>query len=79
VVFTAKIAAQLFFLLINELANEVEQHGKHKITLPPYFIQILIMPFADDVLLISNTVVGLQQQLNTLRNAAHKLVILVNR
>ena len=51
----------LFSLLINELANEVEQQGKHRITLSPYFIQILIMPFADDVLLISNTVVGLRQ------------------
>ena len=36
------------------------------------------MPFADDVLLILNTVVGLQQQLNILRNA-HKLNLLVNR
>ena len=69
----------LFSLLINELANEVEQHGKHGITLSPYLIQILIMLFADDVLLISNTVVGLQQQLNILRNAAHKLNLLVNR
>ena len=57
----------------------MEQHGKHGITLSPYLIQILIMLFADDVLLISNTVVGLQQQLNILRNAAHKLNLLVNR
>ena len=33
----------LFSLLINELANEVEQHGKHRITLSPYFIHILTM------------------------------------
>ena len=69
----------LFSLLINELANEVEQHEKHGLTLSPYLIQILIMLFAYDVLLISNTVVGLQQQLNILRNAAHKLNLLVNR
>ena len=69
----------LFSLLINELANEVEQHGKPGITLSPYLVQILIMLFAYDVLLISNTVVGLQQQLNILRNAAHKLNLLVNR
>ena len=69
----------LFSLLINELANGVEQHRKHGITLSPYLIQILIMLLADDMLLISNTVVGLQQQLNILRNAAHKLNLLVNR
>ena len=69
----------LFSLLINELANEVEQHGKHGITLSPYLIIILIMLFEDDVLMISNTVVGLQQQLNIFRNATHKLNLLVNR
>ena len=37
------------------------------------------MLFADDVLLIPNTVVCLQQQLNIFRNAAHKLNLLVNR
>ena len=63
----------LFSLFINELANEVAEKGKHGITLSPDLIQILIMLFADDVVFISNTVVGLQQQLNILRETANRL------
>ena len=53
----------LFSFLINELANEIVLKGKHGITLSPDILQILITLFADDVLL-SNTIVGLQLQLN---------------
>ena len=69
----------LLSFLINELANEVEQHQKAGNKLVILLIQILIMLFAGDVLLISNIAVGLQQQLNILRNAAHKLNLLVSR
>ena len=41
----------LFPLLINELANEIALKGKHGITLSPDILQILIMLFADDVVL----------------------------
>jgi hypothetical protein len=68
----------LFSLFINELANEVAEKGKHGITLSPDLIQILIMLFADDVVFISNTVVGLQQQLNILRETAKRLKLVVN-
>ena len=67
----------LFSLFINELATEIIQNGKHGITLSPEIIQILIMLFADDVVLLSYTVVGLQQQLNILRDTAKKLGLVV--
>ena len=66
----------LFSLLINELANEIVLKGKHGIT--PDILQILIMLFADDVVLLSNTIVGLQQQLSVLRDAAKRLHLVVN-
>ena len=66
----------LFSLFINELAIEIIQNGKHGIILLPELIQILIMLFADDVVLLSYTVIGLQQQLNILRDTAKKLVLL---
>ena len=44
----------------------------------PEVIQILIMLFADDVVLLSYTVTGLQQQLNILRDTAKKLGLVVN-
>ena len=65
----------LFSLLINELANEIVLKGKHGITLSPDILQILIMRFADDDVLLSNTIVGLQQQLNVLSNTAKTLLL----
>ena len=68
----------LFSLLINELANENVLKGKHSITLSPNILQILIMLFADDVVLLANTIVGLQQQLNVLRDTVKRLHLVVN-
>ena len=68
----------LFSLLINGLANEIVLKGKHGITLSPDILQILIMLFADDVVLLSNTIVDLQQQLNVLRDTAKRLHLVVN-
>ena len=36
------------------------------------------MLFADDVVLLSNTIVGLQQQLNVLRDTVKRLHLVVN-
>ena len=58
----------LFSLLI---ANETVLKGKHGITL-------LIMRFADDDVLLSNTIVGLQQQLNVLKGMAKRLHLVAN-
>ena len=68
----------LFSLLINELANEIVLKDKHGISLSTDILQILIMLFADDVVLLSNTIVGLQQQLNVLRDTAKRLHLVVN-
>lgn len=68
----------LFSLFINELAEEVIQRGKHGIPLSPDLIQIMILLFADDIALMSSTVIGLQQQLNILCDTAKKLDLIVN-
>ena len=47
-------------------------------TLSPDLIQILIMLFADDVVLLPCTVIFLQRQLNSLRDTARKLSLAVN-
>ena len=72
------ICSPILFSLINELATEIIQNGKHGITLSPELIQILIMLFADDVVLLSYTVIGLQRQLNILKDTAKKLGLVVN-
>ena len=63
----------LFSLFFNELVNEIMQNGKHGITLSPELIQILIMLFADDEVLLSYTVIGPQRQFNILRDTAKKI------
>ena len=70
----------LFSLLINELANEIVLKGKHVryITLSPDILNILIMLFADDDVLLSNSIVGLQQQFSALRDTAKRLHLFVN-
>ena len=68
----------MFSLFINELANEIIQKGKHGISLSPDLIQMLIMLFSDDVILLSFTITGLQHQLNILNDTANNLGLVVN-
>ena len=68
----------LFSLFIDELANEIMQRGKHGIQLIPDLVEIFILLFADDVILVSDTVCGLQNQLNVLCNIANHLGLVVN-
>ena len=56
----------------------MNMQGKHGIQLSPELIEILILLFADDVVLVAESVVGLQCQLNVLYNVARKLDLDVN-
>ncbi len=56
----------LFSFFINELSLEIQQNGKHGVQLYPDMYELLILLFADDVILISDTVNGLQTQIDTL-------------
>ena len=49
------------------------QRGKHGIQVIPDLVEIVILLFADDVILVSDTVCGLQNQLNVLCNTANHL------
>ena len=48
----------LFPLFINELTEDMIESGKHGIQLAPYLIELLILLFADDVVLLSDSVIG---------------------
>ena len=65
---------------INELAIaiEVSKTGRHGIQLIPGTIDIFLLLFADDVILLSNTIVGLQNQLDSLKRVADRLYLTVN-
>ena len=68
----------LFSLFINELALEIIQNGKHGATFGNDFIELFILLFADDIILLSETIIGLQTQLNSLYRAAMQLQLKVN-
>jgi hypothetical protein len=68
----------LFSLFINELTIQVIRNGRHGVTLSVDAFQLFIMLLADDVVLLSETVVGLQTQLNSLCDAASSLQLKVN-
>lgn len=68
----------LFSFLINELANDVLEHGDHGIQLTPDVVQILILLFADDVTLTSYCPSGLQRQIDILKRFADNFNMTVN-
>ncbi|WP_419592448.1 RNA-directed DNA polymerase, partial [Thiolapillus sp.] len=68
----------LFCLFINELALEVINKGRHGVGFMFDAFELFILLLADDVILVSETVVGLQTQLNSLQNAASELELKVN-
>ena len=55
----------LFSLFINELALEIISKGKHGVTFSSFSVELFILLFADDIVLLSETVTGLQTQLNS--------------
>ena len=68
----------LFSLLINELTLEIRRCGRHGIQLSPDLVELFLLLFADDVALFSDTVVGLQNQLNILSIVSKRLDLEVN-
>ena len=68
----------LFSVFINELALEVINNGKHGAMLSYTAFELFILLLADDVILLSETVVGLQNQLNTLCRKSSSLQLKIN-
>ena len=69
----------LFSLFINELTLEVIRKGRHGSSFTNDYFELFILLLADDVVLLSETVVGLQTQPNSLQRAASSLQLKVNK
>ena len=67
-----------FSLLISEVANFIRKNGKHGIQLIPGQDEIFLLLFADDILSLSSTPTGLQNQINSLEKASSSLGLVVN-
>ena len=72
------LSPALFSLLINELANEIVRYGRHGVQILPDILQIFILMFADDIILMSDSVCGLQNQLNVLHDTAKDIGLGLN-
>ena len=68
----------LFSLFINELALEIIENGSHGATISPDIIELFILLFADDIVLLSETTVGLQTQLYNIYRIVNQLELKVN-
>ena len=72
------LSPQIFSFFINELATEISMRGKHGVQLIPGAVEVFLLLFADDVVLWSSTVSGLQNQLDLLKKEADRLCLAVN-
>ncbi len=72
------LSPTLFSLFINELAHDMTSSGRHGVQFSPNDIEIFIMLFADDIILMSATIAGLQNQLNVLHDCTQRLHLNVN-
>ena len=68
----------LFSLFINELAQDIISQGKHGLQFSPNDIEIFIMLFANDIILLSATIAGLQNQITAQYSAANRLRLQLN-
>ena len=67
----------LFSLFISDLALDIINNGRHEVSLSSDFVLLVILLFADDMILLSETVIGLETQLNSLFSAASRLQLKV--
>ena len=68
----------LFLLFINELALDIINGGSPGALLTPTIVESFVLLFADDGVLLSGTVIGLQNQLHIVNQSANKLELKVN-
>ena len=68
----------IFSLYINSIADYIRSKGKHGVQMIPGMIEVFLLLFADDVVLISTTPVGLQNQLDSLQYMSNRLHLKVN-
>ena len=73
-----KLSPILFIMFINDIEQVFRDSGVRGIQLFPDITELFLLMFADDLALLSDTVVGLQKQLNTLRTFCNQNKLTVN-
>jgi hypothetical protein len=68
----------IFSLFVSEVADFVRENGKHGFQLIPGLEEVFLLLFADDIVLLSSTPAGLQNQITNLERASKSLGLTVN-
>jgi len=68
----------LFSVFINEVASAVDTNGMHGIQLLPGLVELFLLLFADDIVLLSDTARGLQGQLDIVNESCANMSYFVN-
>ena len=68
----------LFSMFINELNDIMVESGVRGIQMFPHLVEIFLLMFADDIACISDTISGLQKELNILNNYCQTYKLKVN-
>ena len=68
----------IFSLLISEVAEFVRKNGEHGIQLLPCLEEIFLLLLTDDIVLVSSTPSGLQNQIHNLDEASNSVGLTVN-
>jgi len=68
----------LFSIFINELSSEIENSCSPGLQFHPYMVELFLLLFADDVVLLSSTIYGLQKRINALQEFCGNYHLTVN-
>ena len=68
----------LFSLLVQKIINKIRNRGEYGIQLTPDIVELSILLFADDIVLIADTLFELQKKLDVVYEVATKLCLIVN-
>ena len=63
---------------MNYVGKYVAKYGRHGIQLMPEYTTLYALIYADDIALLSDTVIGLQNQLNNLEKSTSAVGLQVN-
>ena len=72
------LSPTLFSIFLNEIANKIEEFGRHGVQLIPGLVELFILLFADDLALMASTSQGLQNQLDILMGTCKQLGVEIN-
>jgi len=73
-----KTSPIIFSMLMSILSKTIIRNGKHGLQILPNDAELFTLLFADDLVLLSDTVIGLQNQINNMRKASESLGLAVN-